>query len=184
MSSGAPAHFELNVQLTPRDLYNASRAITRNQLGKSWFVLSFISILFGVGALFFLVAKELGMKLLAPVSTFWSVLILPAFMLYLYYVAPYITARSMLKQSANLRNAIHYVISDGGITLEAATARSDLQWATFTKAQETRDFFLLYIRKSAATILLKSAFASKDEISQFRELLRRHVKNVSLRPTS
>jgi len=184
MSSAPPVHFELSFQLTPRDLRKASRTITRNMLGKSWYVWGILSPLLVFGALYFVVAQALGVGAPVQVNGVWRMLILPAIFFYFYFVAPHLTARSILKQSANLRSAIHYTISDDGITQEAATSQSQLGWATYIKAQETKDFFLLYMRKSMAHSIPKRAFASADEISQFREMLRRHVKNVSLRPTS
>ncbi|HXY79271.1 MAG TPA: YcxB family protein [Candidatus Bathyarchaeia archaeon] len=163
------------------ELSRAIRDISVSRFGKLWYVLCFLAVFFSASAIFFLIANIRGATERTPVNIFLCWLFLPVFMLYLYFVAPYVGARSSRKQSANLRDTMRYTISDEGVEQDCATARGEFQWATYLKAQETPDFFLLYVRRTMAHPIPKRAFASAEEISQFREMLRRHVKKVSLR---
>jgi len=184
MSSSLPAKLELNFQLTPRDIYKANVAVTGQVLGRLRIILMIVMTLVGGSALFIIVGRGLGQHVPLGEGATWGILFTPLFFLYLFYGAPYFNAKSQYKNSENLRNTIRYSISDDLVTLQSATARSEMRWTTFLKAQETADLFLLYVRKGIAHPIPKRAFTSAEELSEFRELLRRHVKTVSFRTRS
>jgi hypothetical protein len=48
-----------------------------------------------------------------------------------------------------------------------------LQWATFEKAMELPDFFLLQQNRVAVNPVLKSGFQSAADVERFRQLLRK-----------
>mgnify|MGYP001579187268 CR=1 FL=1 len=75
-----------------------------------------------------------------------------------------------------LQHPIHYTFSVEKVDLITQSYESVLQWETFQKAEEARDFFLLYQNAFMASPLLKSGFESEIEQNRFRELL--HSKNL------
>jgi YcxB-like protein len=72
-------------------------------------------------------------------------------------------------------------LTDDLVTQEMASGRAELLWSTFVRVQETPHLFLFYGQKHLAHPVPKRAFASEQEIVGFRELIRRQVREVSLR---
>jgi len=71
-----------------------------------------------------------------------------------------------------LQHPIRYSFSEEKVELITQSAESVLQWETFQKADEARDFFLLYQNAFMASPLLKSGFQNETEQERFREMLR------------
>jgi YcxB-like protein len=179
MSESAPATFELSFQLTVRDIYKANVAINLQpfrRLGIAFLGLMFLFFAFVI----FVLASDHNWQTLRTNWVTWFGLFVPLFLAYAYFGAPYFRARSLYNNSENWRSTIRYFFSDEIVRVEMATARSELQWTHFIKAQETGDLFFLYIRKKMAHVVLKRAFSSAESLETFRQLLRRHITNVSL----
>ena len=71
-----------------------------------------------------------------------------------------------------LQHPIRYTFGAENVSLTTQTSESLLQWGTFQKAEEARDFFLLYQNAFMASPLLKSGFQNETEQERFRQLLR------------
>ncbi len=181
MSGSVRSDLRITFQLGLRDVYKSNVSITTDSLRK--FLIPFWGILFLVfaSAGFALVAKAVGFAVPLTTAGLWSVLFLPALLLWVCYATPYFAAKSLYKSSVNLHNPIHYSFSDDLVTQEMASGRAELLWSTFVRVRETPDLFLFYVQKHLAHPVPKRAFTSDQEIVGFRELIRRHVRNVSLR---
>jgi hypothetical protein len=71
-----------------------------------------------------------------------------------------------------LQHPIQYKFSEENVTMHTHTAESVLQWDVFQKAEEARDFFLLYQNTFMASPLMKPGFQNETEQERFRQLLR------------
>jgi hypothetical protein len=184
MNAPAPAKIEVSFQLTIRELYKASAAVTRDASARLLVIASIVSA-FSLALGVFAIERLLrGLPLpsnLHGLPAFWAVVGPPFFLVMLRYWVPYLSARSTYKNSENFRGAFRYSFSDDGVEGEATTSRSELKWSSFLKVRETPDFFLLFTRKTMAHFVPKRAFPSDSEMAEFRGLVRRHVSNVSLR---
>lgn len=146
-----------------------------------FWLLSLIYLIPVAGAVFALVAKVMGLSIPVSFAGLWGALFLPVFLLYLRFGAPYIAARVLFKNNANLKAPIHYSISDDLVTQEMATGRAELRWSTFVRVRETSDLFLMYVQKQLAHPIPKRAFTSAEEVSRFREIVHRQVQRAELR---
>jgi len=180
MSGLEPGTFEVSFRLTLRDIYKGNVAIGLQPFPR--FRIACLCVMFSVCAfvIVVLVSDHNWQKLRTDWVT-WLAIFIPLFFAYAYFGAPYSVARSRYKANENSRSTIHYFLSDEIVRVEMATARSELQWSNFIKAQETGDLFILYVRKKMAHVILKRAFSSAESLEAFRQLLRRKIKDVSLR---
>jgi len=126
-------------------------------------------------------SKAVGNPVLITAGIVWAFVFCPAYLVYLCYIAPYFSSRSSYRKSSSLKYPIRYSLSDDVISQESAVGRAEVLWTAFVRARETRDLFLLYINKNLAHVIPKRAFSGENELAEFRGLLRRHLKNVSLR---
>lgn len=180
MGSSASADFNISFQLDVKDVFKANVGINTGNR-KIFYLLWAIVFIVLASAGFSLMMQALGYPVQLAPGSMWIVLFLPAFLVWRCYAAPYFAAKSLYKNNINLHNPIRYAFSDALITQEMATGNAVLQWATFIRVRETRELFLFYVQKHLAQPIPKRAFANELEIERFRELVRRHVQNVSLR---
>jgi hypothetical protein len=179
MHAPSSATIRISFQLSPREWYRANVAISTVNLRTLRF-LAWVSVALLIACA---VLKAVGTGSLASAATNLLPLfaILPIAVLAGIYVAPYYTSKSVYKNSVSLKSPIQYSFSDDGVTQKSVTGRGEVLWTAYIKARETRDWFLLYTQKRLAHPLPKRAFANEDEIVEFREMIRRHVPDVSLR---
>jgi hypothetical protein len=71
-----------------------------------------------------------------------------------------------------LQHPIRYIFKEDHISLTTHASESVVNWETFQKAEEARDFFLLYQGPMLASPLLKNGFENENEQERFRQLLR------------
>ena len=71
-----------------------------------------------------------------------------------------------------LAHPIRYTFTEEKVDMVTQSSESVLQWETFQKAEEARDFFLLYQNAFMASPLLKSGFENEIDLERFRALLR------------
>jgi hypothetical protein len=179
-----PTRLNVAFHLTLSDIYKATAAIMRSARAKLLIVGSVVTIISLLAGGFALARVVMGLPPPPGIDSLpavWGIIFPPLFMFLVCYVSPYFGARSLYKNNANFKGEIRYSFSDDGVTIEVTTARSELQWSSFVQVRETRDFFLLFVRKTMAHIVVKRAFASQEEIAEFRDLVRRHVKKTLLR---
>jgi len=71
-----------------------------------------------------------------------------------------------------LQHPIRYTFTEENIGLTTHVTEAVTQWNAIQKAEEARDFFLLYQSSFMATPLLKSGFQNETDQERFRGLLR------------
>lgn len=71
-----------------------------------------------------------------------------------------------------LQHPIRYTFSEENVGLTTHFSEAVTQWDAIQKAEEARDFFLLFQSAFMATPLLKSGFQNESEQERFRVLLR------------
>ncbi|HXN54012.1 MAG TPA: YcxB family protein [Candidatus Acidoferrum sp.] len=172
---------EITFQLSLRDVYRSNAAIMTGNLRWFFWPLSLICLIPIAGIAFALVAKTMGLSVPIGFAGLWGSLFLPTFLLYLRFGAPYFAARTLFKNNANLKAAIHYSISEDLVIQEMATGRAELRWSTFVRVREAPDLFLLYVQKQLAHPIPKRAYTSAQELSAFRDIVRRQVPRAELR---
>ncbi len=84
----------------------------------------------------------------------------------------WMSRRSFAKNKA-LKHPIRYLFSEESVQLNTQNVQSVLQWATFEKAIELPDVFLLQQNRVAVNPVLKSGFQTAADVERFRGLLRK-----------
>jgi hypothetical protein len=173
--------FKIIFQLSQKDVYRSNVAIAIDSLRKLRIIVELVLIelaaLAGIVG-FALTTKAVGSRIPLIIAGISSALFFPAILLSACYVTPYFAAKSLYRNNANLQSPFHWSFSEKLITQRMATGSAELLWSTFIKARETRELFLLYPQKHLAYPVPKRAFANEQQIVVFRELVRRHVKDV------
>jgi hypothetical protein len=181
MGDSSSADFKITFQLDVKDVYKSNVAIIAGNIKRVTFLLWAAGTVTLGSAAFAVGMRGLGYPVPPVMAGLWGILFLPMFLIWMCYIRPYFASKSLYKNNINLHNPIHYSFSDALITQEMASGRTELQWATFTRVRETRELFLFYVQKHLAHPIPKRAFANELEIERFRELVRRHIQDVSLR---
>jgi hypothetical protein len=173
--------FKIVFQLSQKDVYRSNVAIAIDGVRKLRIIVGLVLIelaaIAGIAG-FALTTKAVGSRIPLVIAGISSALFFPAILLSACYVTPYFAAKSSYRNNANLHSPFHWSFSEKLITQRMATGSSELLWSTFIKARETRELFLLYPQKHLAYPVPKRAFANEQQIVAFRELVRRHVKDV------
>ncbi|MGB6428964.1 MAG: YcxB family protein [Candidatus Acidiferrales bacterium] len=177
--SAPSATIRISFQLSPREWYRANVAIATVNL-RTLRIFAWVSVALLLACVV-VKAAGTGRPAAAATNLLPLFVILPIAVIIGTYLAPYPGSRSVYKNSASLKNTIQYSFSGDSVTQKSAAGRSEVLWTAYPKARETRDWFLLYTQKRLAHPLPKRAFANENEITEFRDLVRRRVKNASLR---
>jgi hypothetical protein len=94
---------------------------------------------------------------------------------WLFGVVPILAVRRMNPASRDQEQV--FTFSDEGATVVSATGEAKFLWSAWIKYQETGRFFLLYPSKQIVHIMPKRAFASEQELVDFRNLLKQKVRS-------
>ncbi len=89
-------------------------------------------------------------------------------------------AKSLLQSTPSLQGPTHWLFSDGGIRVDSPTASSHIEWKTYVRVRETGMQFLLYPQTQLAHVIPKRFFSTKEQVSSFREMIRRRVPTATL----
>lgn len=149
-------------------LYRAQRELARHI---KWMRVAFIGTVF-VFPVFMLAMGYLSGSM--PFSTWlryngWLVVGLPLFFL---VGIPFIQRRSskrLWEATPTLQGELAYSFSPAGIEQVSAHSRTEMQWASVVRVVETGEFMLLFLNKTNAHFVPKSAF-SNDELLAFRSV--------------
>ena len=85
-------------------------------------------------------------------------------------------SRRNFSKFPNLQHPIHYTFREADIFLKTETTEGILEWDTFQKAFETKEFFLLNQNEFMASPIIKSGFQNENDLERFRQLL--YAKNL------
>ena len=77
----------------------------------------------------------------------------------------------MLRTTPSFQGELEYSFTTAGMKVRSPVSFAEITWATFVRAIETREFFLLFHNKQIASFLPKSAFGSTEEQQEFRSLV-------------
>jgi hypothetical protein len=99
---------------------------------------------------------------------------------YIFFVAPYFSAKKQLRKNPHLSGPATVTFSDAGLDMIGPHSESHLDWSGVVKVRETSTLFLIYPQQALTQILPKRCFASVEDESRVREMLRSHVKDTKL----
>jgi hypothetical protein len=94
------------------------------------------------------------------------------FLLYL-PIAIYRNANTNYKATKAIHETLKYEANVEGVSVTGETFNTTMQWGTFHKARELKDWFLLYTNKQIAMLIPKKAFGSPQEVGIFREFIKK-----------
>ena len=144
-----------------------------------YFVFFLLAILATVCAIF-----NLTLPLFVRMTWSWQMLVAPIaiFILgpYVFFVAPYFSARELFKAQPELSLPTTYTFSDHGFDSVDQRSQTHTDWAQVLEARETVYHFLLY-GTTGVHILAKSFLNGRGEQAALRILIRTHVRKAKLR---
>jgi hypothetical protein len=159
----------LEVNLKASDLYWAYFA---NATRTGWLTRGYLALIF-VAAIAF-VPSYLAPLLLLVYPPFIYFLIGAA--LYYVLIRPYIIARRFAQSRSIGSKGDLYTITESGIDVLSEFSSSHYQWDAIRAAKQTSSLFVLSINRSAAIVLPKRCFPSQEQLSVFRQILIRQIK--------
>jgi hypothetical protein len=72
------------------------------------------------------------------------------------------------------------VASGDGLAMDSPLGKQQAAWASYATALESADLFLLYLAKNSYAPLPKRAFANREDLGRFRELIRANISSATL----
>ncbi len=161
-------------QLTYEEFKQYSRHHSRKVLTRYFLIVFLISIM----GVYFMAFDDLG----------WFLTIsLPLSITYMGYITLKVVLKFFNKQHYDrnpmLKQKMKYMINAKSIRLTSDRLQSRYVWDEILSTTEYKDMFLLYVTKTSALILPKRYFKSKEEIGQFKGLLKEKIdpKKLKLR---
>ena len=109
----------------------------------------------------------------ASISTLLAVLLLFAFVLFVSFFLPWLSAQSLFRKYPAFRKARRMSFSSDGMHLESEDARGDYKWSVFSRIVETPKTFLLMQTARAATYVPKRCLKAED-IPILRRVIRQN----------
>jgi hypothetical protein len=164
---------EVNYQLTVDDFRRAIKAYRTRTLFLRW------TVRIGVGFTILVLATGVILAILAPRSDAFRNLI-PMYVVFilwtlLFWGSPYLSARSQFRGSRAAKAPITLDITDSGLQFRSQHTDSKVDWSAYVKWLEEKTIFALFPNPKIFIVIPKRAF-TVDQVSEFRELLRQHVK--------
>jgi YcxB-like protein len=89
-------------------------------------------------------------------------------------------AKSLLQGTPSLQGPTHWLFSDSAIRVDSPTGSSQIEWKTYMRVRETTVQFLLYPQTQIAHVIPKRCFSTNEQVSRFREMIRRCVPAATL----
>jgi hypothetical protein len=165
-----------------KDHYRAARTIQRHQLSY-WFAwLFFLGVPLILMAFMLWQGYTIGNALREQGGALMGG---PAFM---FIAVPLLRAwgiRSARRSNPSIVGEHVFEFTADGLEMRGGLHSVSLKWEAFTRAVETRDFFLLYFAANTAYFLPKHVVTSRVDIDRLRDLLRRSMPGrVKLRSAS
>ncbi|HVT80557.1 MAG TPA: YcxB family protein [Phycisphaerae bacterium] len=178
-------HMELNYATTADDLqellhFTATQPNAKKQTQPSFsrttwilvFILAAILGLFGLfhGILADVATRGLGAALLSILPTALMIL-LPTGWILLRRLLLKSSANQTLKAFPEVAVPRRALLTDEGVTIETATTSLTMIWKHFPRIVELKSSFALMDTSNAATLLPKRAFASPEQLGEFRHFI-------------
>ncbi|MBR0848314.1 YcxB family protein [Bradyrhizobium diazoefficiens] len=99
----------------------------------------------------------------------------------LYYVWGLLSWRDAAR-GGRLLQEYRLTFSDSGIHYVTDSIDSRINWKLFRYARRVRGYYLLYCEQRQFTVVPSRVFKDADQLKQFEDLLRRHIRRVELPP--
>lgn len=93
----------------------------------------------------------------------------------IFWASPYRSARSQFRGSPSAKAHITLDVTDAGLHFRSQHTDSKVGWSAYVKWLEEKAIFALFPNPKVFIVIPKRAFTA-DQMSEFRELLREHVK--------
>jgi len=84
--------------------------------------------------------------------------------------------RKRLRERWNQRGPTEVIVSETGLIVNEQNSHSEVAWSRFINLRESKDHFLLYQSADLYSIVPKRGFANEQDISTFREIIKRVVR--------
>ena len=164
---------EVNYQLTIDDFRRAIRAYRTRTPFLRW------TVRLGVGFTVLVLATGATGLILAPHSDAFRNLI-PLYIVFIlwtiiFWASPYRSARSQFRGSRAAKALITLNVTDAGLQFRSQHTDSKVDWSAYVKWLEEKTIFALFPNPKIFIVIPKRAF-TVNQVSEFRELLREHVK--------
>jgi hypothetical protein len=174
-----PDVLKVRVQLTFKEVYRALFPVLIGAKTPWQWAISFLKNLLYASALFFtfnllFAGRPQSYLSLAQTSILWGVLFLVTFTPIFLLIFPFLmlAVLGLSKRAFLLTKPVVYSFFPDHIETHTATFQSTVPWSHFFMIRETKREFLLYFRKSAASIVPKHCFTNEVEIKGFKDLVR------------
>ena len=86
------------------------------------------------------------------------------------FVAPKLWHRGLMRDLKKV-GELEYVFSNEHVTFRDDRMTATIQWSSWIRSRETKDFFILYRNSFDMIAIPKTAFSSEEQMSEFRVLL-------------
>jgi hypothetical protein len=164
---------EVNYQLTVDDFRCAMKAYGARTPFLRWtarFRVGFAILVLATGMILLILASHSNaFHNLIPLYIFfilWNLIV---------WALPYISARSQFRGSPSAKAPITLDITDAGLHFHSQHTDSKVAWSAYVKWLEEKTIFALFPNPKIFIVIPKRAF-TVDQASEFRDLLREHVK--------
>ena len=149
---------EYSFRWTVAEYVRACHAITRHMRGP----VSTIPMLFAGAIILFIAAPAATGSPGAPwaVSAFGALLLMWAF--YLYWGAPWLRARQILRDDPCAKDDVRHTITAEGFCARTGAVNVEIKWSHVVQIVETPEFLLFYFNKRAAYFTPKRAIPPPD----------------------
>jgi hypothetical protein len=88
--------------------------------------------------------------------------------------------KRMLRKNPQLAERQEFTLAEQNITSRTATSTTTTQWSHFVHLAETKSLFVLLSGGQVSLMLPKRAFASPQEIDEFRGFAQAHIGNTPI----
>ena len=164
---------EVNFRPTQRELFEANLFIGLRRFKRYIYLLVLFSLFSSVVIVVAMLAGPEATKGFTP-EVLFVIFASPLIFLATIVATSYFEARSFSSGKAPAPSSTRWRFSETGIITEDPTAATQLQWKVFLQVRETKTLFLLFSHQHYAHVIPKRAFASAEDLANFRELLARH----------
>lgn len=108
-------------------------------------------------------------------STILIVLAVVVLFIIIVFISLYVIIKKQFESTPILKQEVTYGLTAAEIETHGDSFNSKISWETFIKAEEFKDYFLLYTSPASAFIFPLRCFESDVQVTEFRELLRRKL---------
>lgn len=97
----------------------------------------------------------------------------------IFFMFLYLNMKKQFESTPILKQKISYKVTEDGVETQGDSFNSKIGWDMFIKAEEFKDYSLLYPSPASVFIFPLRCFESDFQVTQFRELVRRNLNNNS-----